>query len=535
MSMNTDPQRPSDSPQPPNAQKPANAPRPADPQSGWARNGNRIVLGCAAALVVVSFFAVGAGIGFGFGRLSAADPGRSDTATAAVEGQPTDRDRRSELEREFDTFWEAMDVLYDNFYGELPAGEDATYDAIRGIVGNLDDPNTSFLSPEEADVFRTNLSGSFEGIGARVDWDLEADTVRIVEPFENQPAWNAGVRRDDLILAVNGESVVGTDLGSAVTKIRGPKGSTAVLTILRLGENDNEPFDIEVVRDTIETPTVTSDRLSTDATGEESIAYIRLYTFNENAGALVKQAVQDAEADGVQGIVFDLRGNSGGLLREAVKVSSLFLDDEIVLYERFKDGDEEIYRTTNEGIVTELPVVLLVNEGSASASEIVAGALQDAGRAPLIGATTFGKGSVQIPESLSDGSIMRVTIARWYTPENRTIDGTGLAPDFDVPLTDADREADLDPQLDRALREIEALITGVPFVPPPTPAPDAQESDATESATPESSSPENSTPARGTPEGGTPEGASEGTPAAPSPDSEEGTPAPTPTATPSGG
>lgn len=447
---------------------------PKPPASGF-RTSNRLVLGCAAALVVASFFAIGAGIGFGFGRLSANGASLADLAggaTASTDPQAVERDLRAELEQEFPTFWEAMDVLYQNFYGELPDGDTATYDAIRGVVGNLEDPNTSFLSPDEAEVFRTNLTGSFEGIGARVDWDLEADTVRVVEPFENQPAWNAGIRRDDLILAVNGESVVGTDLGTAVQKIRGPKGSTAVVTILRVGENNNEPFDIEVVRDTIETPTVTTDRFGSTATGEGALAYIRLYTFNENAGTLVQQAVEDAAARGAKGIILDLRGNSGGLLREAVKVSSLFLQDEIVLYERFKDGEEEIYRTADEGTFADLPMVVLVNGGSASASEIVAGALQDAGRAPLVGATTFGKGSVQIPETLSDGSIMRVTIARWFTPENRTIDGVGLEPDIAVELTEADFEADLDPQLDRAIAELEALITGVPFVPPPTPTPD---------------------------------------------------------------
>jgi len=446
---------------------------PFTPRPDSSRRNNRILLGFAAVLVVLSFFAIGAGIGFGFGRLSAAgELGRSassERSEASTTAQPSDRDLRADLDEEFDTFWEAMDVLYQNFYGELPDGDTATYDAIRGIVSNLDDPNTSFLSPDEAEVFRTNLTGSFEGIGARVDWDVDADTVRVVEPFENQPAWNAGVRRDDLILAVDGESVIGTDLNSAVSKIRGPKGSTVVLTILRFGENNNEPFEISVVRDTIESPTVSSDRFGTEATGEGAMAYVRLYTFNENAGTLIKQAIDDATDRKAKGIILDLRGNSGGLLREAVKISSLFLEDEVVLLERFKDGDEEIYRTTDEGTVTDLPMVVLVNEGTASASEIVAGALQDAERAPLIGSTTFGKGSVQLPEVLSDGSIMRVTIARWYTPNNRTIDGVGLVPDIDVALTDADREAGADPQLDRAILELEALITGIPYEPPVSP------------------------------------------------------------------
>ncbi len=460
----------------PNPQPPLPVPpEPAETSPFSQITGNRLVLGCAAALVVLSFFAVGAGIGFGFGRLSASgvSPREAGMAIGGEQGEAAARDLRTDMEAKFGTFWEAIDVLNENFYGELPAGDSATYDAIRGVVNNLDDPNTSFLSPKEAEVFRTNLSGTFEGIGARVEWDVDADTVRIVEPFENQPAWNAGVRRDDLILAIDGETVIGTDLSSAVARIRGPKGSTVLLTLLRLGENDNQPFELEVTRDTIETPTVTTDRLGSATLGEEAIAYIHLYTFNENAGTLVKQAVEDAVARGAKGIILDLRGNAGGLLREAVTISGLFLEDEVVLYERFRNGDEEVYRTADEGVLTDLPLVVLVNEGSASASEIVAGALQDTGRAPLVGTITFGKGSVQLPESLNDGSIMRVTIARWFTPNDRTIDGVGLEPNFTVPLTDADREADLDPQLDRALLELEALITGVPFVPTPTPTPDA--------------------------------------------------------------
>ena len=410
----------------------------------------RLLWGCAALAVAFAMLMLGAGIGFGYGRLSA----RSAGASAALgEGAGAMADPRADLNSRFDTFWEAMDVLYGNFYGELPTGDDATYAAIRGVVNQLDDPNTSFLSPEEADVFRTSLSGSFEGIGARVEWDDEADTVRVVEPFENQPAWKAGIHRGDLILAVNGESVVGTDLNSAVAKIRGPKGSTALLTIVRL-EEGVEPFDVEVVRDTVETPTVT-----TQALGEAGeIAYIRLYTFNENAGSLLKQAVEEAVARDSRGLILDLRGNTGGLLREAVKVTSLFMQDEVVLYERFKNGDEEVYETSGPAVAADLPMVVLVNEGSASASEIVAGALQDAGRARLIGTVTFGKGSVQIPRTLADESIMRVTIARWYTPGNRTIDGTGLAPDLAVELTDADRESGADPQLDRALQEVLGML-----------------------------------------------------------------------------
>jgi carboxyl-terminal processing protease len=339
-----------------------------------------------------------------------------------------------------------MDVLYGNFYGELPAANEATYAAIRGVLGQLDDQNTSFMTPEESEYFRTSLQGSFEGIGAQVNWDEEYNTVRIVEPYENQPAWNAGIRRDDLVIAVDGVEVVGTDLTSAVTMIRGPKGSTVVLTVVR--KEVAEPFDIDVVRDTIEIPTIATDRLG--PAGE--IGYVRLNTFNENAGELVRQAMDEAVADGVTGLVFDLRGNPGGLLRQAVSVSSIFLDDKQVLIERFADGEETIYETENEQPVIDLPLVVLVNAGSASASEIVAGALQDHNRATLVGTVTYGKGSVQLPQPLADGSILRVTVARWFTPNDRTIDGTGLEPDVAVELSEEDLELGRDPQMDEALK-----------------------------------------------------------------------------------
>ncbi|MEZ4673435.1 MAG: S41 family peptidase [Caldilineaceae bacterium] len=352
---------------------------------------------------------------------------------------------------EFRTFWEAMRLVQRDFYGDLPTSEEATYDAIRGVVNDLGDPNTSFLTPDEANLFRTNIAGSFEGIGARVEWDEEADTLRISEPFENQPAWTAGLRRGDLVLAVDGESLVGSNLTEAVKKVRGPKGSMVVLSIQR--PDVAEPFDVEVTRDRIETPTIATDILGED----KDIAYIKLNTFNQNAGQLVRQAVEDAVKRDVAGIVFDLRGNSGGLLREAVKVANVFLEDSQILIERFSDGREEIYQTTGSAVAKDLPLVVLVNEGSASASEIVAGALQDNQRAKLVGTVTYGKGSVQLPHTLQGGSIMRVTVARWYTPNDRTIDGEGLQPDLLVALDEA-APSDSDLQLDAALELLHATV-----------------------------------------------------------------------------
>ncbi|MBX3012130.1 MAG: S41 family peptidase [Caldilineaceae bacterium] len=410
----------------------------------------------ALLLAFVLTFVVGAGVGYAVARTpdaaASADTGWWNTFT----GQRTATSQCSETQEvlypAFATFWEALHLLYQDFYGKLPDPEEATYDAIRGIVDELGDPNTSFLTPQEAEFFRTSLQGSFEGIGARVEWDETEDTLRVSEPFENQPAWLAGLRRGDLIVAVDGESIIGTTLNAAVAKIRGKKGTTVVLSIRREGTPD--PLEIAVVRDHIETPTIATDTLG--AQGE--IAYIKLTTFNQNAGQLVRQAVEDALSRSPSALVFDLRGNTGGLLREAIKVANVFIEDSTVLLERFSDGRLETYATTTTAVAKQIPLLVLVDAGSASASEIVAGALQDTGRAKLLGEKTYGKGSVQLPHTLSNGAIMRVTIAHWFTPNDRTIDGTGLAPDIVVELTDQDRENGTDPQLTAAITLLEEEI-----------------------------------------------------------------------------
>lgn len=410
----------------------------------------------ATLLALGLTFFLGIGIGYGLARTPDETAAADSSWWNFLPGGRSASGQCSKTEEllypEFATFWEALHLLYQDFYGELPEAQAATYHAIQGIVNALDDPNTAFLTPQEADFFRSALQGSFEGIGARVEWDDELDTLRISEPFENQPAWQAGLRRGDLVLAVDGKSLQGSTLNEAVGKIRGPKGTKVLLTIVREGVAD--PFDVEVTRDRIETPTIASDTLGK----EKNIAYVKLSTFNQNAGQLVHQAVEDALTREPAALIFDLRGNTGGLLREAVKVANVFIDNSTVLLERFSDGRLESYETTGKAVAKEIPLLVLVNEGSASASEIVAGALQDTKRARLLGVTTYGKGSVQLPHTLSDGSIMRVTIAHWFTPNDRTIDGTGLEPDVVVEVTEDDRNKGADPQLTAAVELLQKEI-----------------------------------------------------------------------------
>lgn len=402
--------------------------------------------------VALVAFSVGTAAGFFLGRwTAAAQEFPSAGLPSGIGEEGADAEERRLRPEDMAVFWEAMELLEQNFYGEMPPKRERVYGAIRGVIDTLDDPNTGFLTPEQAQSFMDSMEGNYEGIGATVEWDEDLKAVRIVEPFPDQPAWRAGLRRGDLIIAVDGEPVSEMgDLQVAISKIKGPKGSKVVLTILRPGMP--ESFDVVVVRDVIEIPITSTEMVGTD----QDIAYIRLSRFSEGAGRKVRDAVEQLLEDDPRGLVFDLRGNPGGLLREAKLVASVFLEDQVVLIERFSDGREEIHRTEGRALLPEgIPMVVLVDEATASAAEIVAGALQDAGRAVLVGTKTFGKGSVQLPHRLSDGSLLRVTIARWFTPAGRSIDGQGLEPDIVVePLAEGPEEVP-DIQLERAIELLE--------------------------------------------------------------------------------
>lgn len=412
--------------------------------------------------LAISFASLGVGmaVGFGVGRFTAPanaeaamapDTGGSSgifvpTPTPTVELPPSPSSGRAP--DNFDVFWEALNVLNKNFYGDVPQGNEITYAAIRGLIKALDDPFTSFLDPKTSELFSSDMSGSFEGIGARVE-QAENGGVRLIEVFKDSPAEQAGLKDGDIIIAVDGRDITGLTLLEQVALIRGPKGSKVVLTIEREGVRD--PFDVTVTRKRIEIPII-------EYRMEGEYAYIKFGEFNALGTRKVRQALKELLQHNPKGLIFDIRGNPGGFLHIAIEVTSQFLPkDEVVLVERWKDGREKVYRSQGKGLATDIPMVVLVNRGSASASEILAGALQDQGRAPLIGERTFGKGSVQQPFDLSDGSELRVTIARWFTPNGREIHKKGLEPDIEVEMTSEDKEAGRDPVLERA---IEYLKTG---------------------------------------------------------------------------
>ena len=347
----------------------------------------------------------------------------------------------------FDLYWEAWDLIQRDYYGELPTEEEMTYGAIRGALNTLDDPFTAFIEPDIAAINREDSSGSFEGIGAYVT--MRDDRLVIVNTFEGQPAEQGGLRRGDIVLQVDDTPIENMSIYEAITLIRGPAGTQVRLTILREAE---EPFEVEITRASIEIPVVEFEMR------EDGIAYVHLYEFSSDASAKLGNALEEILRQNPKGLILDLRGNPGGFLNEAILTAGLFLPEgQVVLTERLKDGTERKFETSGAPVAPGIDMVVLVDGGSASASEIVAGALQDYDRAVLIGEKTFGKGSVQLLHELSNGAELRVTIARFFTPNDRAIHGEGLEPDIGVGLTQEDLEAELDPQLDRA---IEYLLNG---------------------------------------------------------------------------
>lgn len=345
-------------------------------------------------------------------------------------------------------FNEAWQLLEEQFYGDLPQGEEITYAAIRGVLDSLGDEHTTFLTPQQAEMANSDMQGQFEGIGARVAI-AEGGGVEIKYLFDQQPAQKSGLLIGDVIVKVDGVDVTRMDLNDAIALIRGPRGTQVVLTI----ERKNQPtFDVIITRARIEIPVVESKTLA-----DGKVEYIALGEFSSVAPRRLAEALETAVNRKPQGIILDLRGNPGGLLDAAVRIGSYFVPDGNILIERFKDRPEQDYPRQGRYLLGDIPLVVLVDAGSASASEIVAGAIQDAGSGTLIGEKTYGKGSVQLPNSLSDGSQLRVTIARWFTPNDREIHQTGLIPDIEVPITEEDIKAERDPQLDRA---VEYLLTG---------------------------------------------------------------------------
>ncbi|MCC7353740.1 MAG: S41 family peptidase [Anaerolineae bacterium] len=344
---------------------------------------------------------------------------------------------------------EAWRLVDSEFMGELPDAQKRTYGAIHGMIATLNDPYTTFVEPQPRQLEKDQLRGEFGGIGVYLRRDAERRFV--LEPMADLPAEKAGILKGDILLAVDGKEITpDTTQDDVAALVRGEIGSKVRLTVQRAGVA--EPLSFTVTRQRIETPSV-EWRMLPDT---EGIGYIAAHLFNEKTGDEVRKALRELRAQGMKRLVLDLRNNPGGLVDSAVDVASEFMPGGVVAYERRRDGPEKSFTARRNGTATDLPLVIVVNGGSASASEIVAGALQDLGRAKLIGEKTYGKGSVQLVHDLSDGSSVHVTVSRWYTPHRRQIDQTGLVPDVEAgPVTDEDRNAGRDPVLARAVEVLQ--------------------------------------------------------------------------------
>lgn len=342
---------------------------------------------------------------------------------------------------DFEIMVQVWNIVSQQFDGDLPTSKEVVYTAIQQSLGLLEDDYTQYIPPEVASQVREQLEGSFEGIGAFVDMTEDGYLV-IVRPIDGQPADLAGLMSNDIVTHINGASVLGKSQEEIVGEVKGPRDTEVTLTIVR--ESEPEPFDVIIVRALIELPIVESEML------EGNIAYVRLTSFNSNSAQRLSAEIETLLAQNPQALIFDLRDNPGGFLNQSVAIADLFLPEGIVLYQRNRNGEQEIFRSGDGDIAEDIPLIVLVNQGSASASEIVAGAIQDRGRGIVLGEVTFGKGSVQNTLTLADGSELRVTIARWYTPDNQTISGQGITPDIIVPL-EGDFGTETDSQIQRAI------------------------------------------------------------------------------------
>jgi carboxyl-terminal processing protease len=342
----------------------------------------------------------------------------------------------------FAPFWQAWQLVHDQ-YVDQPVDDTALMrGAIKGMLEALGDEHTAYMDPQQYDEWTTALGKEYEGIGAWVN--VDGKYLTITESMPDSPAEKAGLKPGDQVIAIDGVDMTGILPEVARQKVLGPKGTTVLLTILR--EGVEQPFDVEVARAAITVPSMTSKML------DGNVAYIRLFIFGENTDNDLRKALDDLLAQKPVGLILDLRNNGGGYLQTGIQVASEFIDKGVIVIEESGDGTRKNYEAQPGGKATEIPMVVLVNKYSASASEIVAGAIQDYGRGKLVGETTYGKGSVQLPTLLvNDQGAVKITIARWLTPNGRQINKQGLTPDVEIALTEEDTQANKDPQLDKAV------------------------------------------------------------------------------------
>ncbi len=346
---------------------------------------------------------------------------------------------------DFNLFWQVLASVEDKYVDSSKIDYTAMlYGAISGMVDSLGDDYTFFMKPEKTETFMKSVSGddSFEGVGMEIG--IKNKVLTVISPIEGTPAYSAGIKSGDLILKIDDKITDGLTSEEAVSLIRGKKGTQVVLTISR--KSFNESKEITITRDTIKVPVIKWEIINND------IAYIKIYQFTANLPAKFKDIVSEILNSNAKKIIIDVRNNPGGYLDSAAEISSWFLPKgSVVVKEEFRDGTGDEYKSNGYRAIQDFPAIVLVNKGSASASEIMAGALRDVNKIKLVGEKTFGKGSVQQVDTFKDDSSLKVTVAKWLTPSGISINKEGLVPDYEIELTEEDYSNNKDPQLDKAI------------------------------------------------------------------------------------
>ena len=407
------------------------------------------------ALVLGAVFFGGLVVGFGKGA-NTREGGvlaQNDTTVGMVRGIGQNAPKGIAKDVDFAHFWEVWKDLSSHYYQQPVQDQTLFYGALRGMAEAVDDPYTNFFEPVDAQTFANDLKGEFSGIGAEIG--TKNGQLQIVAPLPDSPAEKAGVRAGDVILLIDGEDAVTMAVDKAVSKIRGPKGTNVTLELGRMpsGSSTGTPETLTV---TITRAVITVKSVTT-AQKDGGVMLIEVRNFNDDTEELFRAAVDEALQKNVRGVIIDVRNNPGGYLDTAIALAGEWMKDEVVVQQRERGVITQQYKGTGRGKLKKMKTVVLVNGGSASASEILAGALQDAGAATIVGEKTFGKGSVQDYLEYEDGSALKVTIAEWLTPNGRSINHEGIHPDLELTLSEEDIHAERDPQLNKA---IELIRTG---------------------------------------------------------------------------